>query len=111
MADASSCPGDALAILGRADALSLAVDGAVGPDDGGVGSHAAGGDTEEVAGVFKGNFRGWRVDRNDPSDEALACGFADEFSEHVRFSLLARFALHGPGETAIVRAEVVMDEA
>src|ERR1700722_10941632 len=45
-ADAGSGPGDALAVLGHGDALSMAEDGAVGTDYGGVGSHARGGDAE-----------------------------------------------------------------
>lgn len=56
---AGSGPGDGLAILRHAEALSLAKNGSIGTDDGGVGSHTGCGRTVYVAGVFEGNFCGW----------------------------------------------------
>ena len=53
VAYACAGPGDGVAVLRHVHSLAGAVDGAVGADDGGVGSHAGDGNAEDLAGVFE----------------------------------------------------------
>src|SRR5215472_8938466 len=81
-AEAGAGPGEALALVGHGDALTVTEDGAVGPDGRGVGSHASSLDAEHLAGVLERHLCGGWIDGEDPADKSSSFRFAYLISEH-----------------------------
>src|SRR5271170_561762 len=102
LAEAAPLPCDALAIRRYVDSFALAEYGTVRTDDRCVGTHAGGGNPEQVPAGFKCHFYGWWFGGDDTPYDPLAPCFAYLFADHeLSFLLSSGLELRVPARAIV----------